>query len=210
MKIKNNLDILEIFTQIAQKNLTPNQFYLMCCIRENTASLHINLHAELRSLVKSGWVKDLTNAAGPKYELSPIASVLLEEIDAQFNTNKKKVNKAVMGEDYQKNIDAYLELFPKMRLPSGKAARSDKKNVQTAFEWFMKNYDYSWETILKATAMYVDEYEAKNYMYMQTSQYFIRKQQSDKTWGSELANMCAVIESGDTQSDTNYFSENVV
>jgi hypothetical protein len=63
---------------------------------------------------------------------------------------------------------------------------------------------------LKATAAYVDEYERKNYMYMQTSQYFIRKQQSDKTWGSELANMCAVIESGDSLNDKNYFSENVV
>lgn len=210
MKVKNNLDIMEIFMQIIHKNLTPNQFYLMCCIRENVSSRHINLHAELRTLIKESWVKDLTDATGPKYTLSPEAEKLLDELDGHFKVNKKKVDKAVMGDDYQKKIDEYLLLFPKMRLPSGKAARSDKKNVQTAFEWFMKNYEYSWETILKATAMYVDEYEAKNYMYMQTSQYFIRKQQSDKTWGSELANMCAVVESGDTQTDKNYFSENVV
>lgn len=210
MKVKNNLDLMEIFMQILQKDLTPNQFYLMCCIRESVASKHINLHAELRSLIAKGWVKDLTDATGPKYILSPESNNLLEEMDGNFKVNKKKVNKAVMGDDYQKNIDAYLELFPKMRLPSGKAARSDRKNVQTAFEWFMKTYEYSWETILKATALYVDEYEAKNYMYMQTSQYFIRKQQSDKTWGSELANMCAVVESGDTQPNQNYFSENVV
>lgn len=210
MKAKNNLDLMEIFMQIAHKGLTPNQFYLMCCIKEGIASQHINVHAELRSLIKAGWVKDLTNADGPKYNLSPDADKFLDEIDAQFKVNKKKVNKSVMGDNYETNIDAYLNLFPKMRLPSGKAARSDRKNVQVAFEWFMKNYEYSWETILKATALYVDEYERKNYLYMQTSQYFIRKQQSDKTWGSELANMCAVVDSGDTQPDQNYFSENVV
>ncbi len=201
---------MEIFMQIAQKELTPNQFYLICCIREGIASQHINLHAELRVLVKNLWIKDLTDATGPKYELSSEANKFLDEMDSQFKTTKKKVNNVLMGNDYQKNIDAYLLLFPKMRLPSGKAARSDKKNVQTAFEWFMKTYDYNWDTILQATAMYVDEYETKNFMYMQTSQYFIRKQQADKTWGSELANMCAVIESGDMDTDKNYFSENVV
>ena len=201
---------MEIFMQITHKSLTPNQFYLLCCMREGVASTHINLHAELRALIKDSWVKDLTDATGNKYELSTEAQNFLNEIDGYFKTTKKKVNASVMGEDYQKNVDAFLLLFPKVRLPSGKAARSDKKNVQTALEWFMKNYEYNWETILKATAMYVDEYERKNYMYMQTSQYFIRKQQSDKTWGSELANMCAIVESGDTLPDENYFSENVV
>jgi hypothetical protein len=210
MSTKNNLEMMEVFMQIAQKKLTPNQFYLMCCIRESVASQYINLHAEIRSLVKDSWIKDLTDATGIKYELSSQANAFLEDIDGHFKVNKKKVNKSVMGDDYQKNIDEYILLFPKLRLPSGKAARSDKKNVQTALEWFIKTYEYSWETILKATAMYVDEYERKNYMYMQTSQYFIRKQQSDKSWGSELANMCAVVESGDIQQDQNYFSESVV
>ena len=210
MKIKNNLDIMEIFMQIAHKNLTPNQFYLMCCIREGIGSLNINLHTELRVLIKDKWIRDLTDATGNKYELSPEGQSLLEEIDSQFKTTRKKVNSSLMGEDYQEKVDAYLELFPKMRLPSGKPARSDRKNVQTALEWFMKNYNYTWDTILKATAMYVDDYEKKNYLYMQTSQYFIRKQQSDKSWGSELANMCAVVDSGDIHNSQHYFSENVV
>lgn len=204
------MDLMEFFMQISQKGLTPNQLYLLSCIREGIASQHINLHAELRVLIQNKWITDKTDGKGYMYILSQEASKLLEEIDKQFSTTKKKVNSAIMGEDYQKHIDTYLNLFPKLRLPSGKPARSDRKNVQTALEWFMKTYEYSWDTVLKATAAYVDEYERKNYMYMQTSQYFIRKQQSDKTWGSELANMCAVIESGDSLDDKNYFSENVV
>lgn len=204
------MDLMEFFMQISQKGLTPNQLYLLCCIKEGIASQHINLHAELRALIKDNWIKDQTSATGHAYTLSQEANKFLEEMSSQFSTTKKKVNKAIMGEDYQNNIDTYLNLFPKLRLPSGKPARSDRKNVQTALEWFMKNYEYSWDTILKATAAYVDEYERKNYMYMQTSQYFIRKQQSDKSWGSELANMCAVIESGDNLEDKNYFTENVV
>ena len=97
-----------------------------------------------------------------------------------------------------------------MLLPSGKAARSDKKNVETALRWFMENYEYSWNTILNAAKLYVAEFELKNYLYMQTSQYFIRKQNSDKTWASELANVCARVDAGDIRQQGNYFSEKVV
>ena len=113
------------------------------------------------------------------------------------------------GDDYQTKIKTYLELFPKLRLPSGKAARSDKKNVETAMRWFQENYDYSWDTILKATEAYVIDYQMRNYKYMQTSQYFIRKQNSDRTWGSELANWCSDLVNDNVQNSDNYFSENV-
>jgi hypothetical protein len=45
---------------------------------------------------------------------------------------------------------------------------------------------------------------------MQTSQYFIRKQSSDKTWNSTLADYCEIIESGEDIIDNSHFSENVV
>jgi hypothetical protein len=45
---------------------------------------------------------------------------------------------------------------------------------------------------------------------MRNSQYFIRKQNSDKSWDSELANCCDIILSGDDQDDSPHFSERVV
>ena len=56
----------------------------------------------------------------------------------------------------------------------------------------------------------VDEYEKKNYLYMQTSQYFISKTQPDKSKMSELANYCAMIEDGVDMDDDNHFKERVV
>jgi hypothetical protein len=58
--------------------------------------------------------------------------------------------------------------------------------------------------------MYVDDYERANYKYMQTSQYFIRKQNPDKSWASELANWCAQAESGPSDNQEKYFSEKVI
>lgn len=191
-----------MFNLILKKQLTPNQFYLLYCIRENVSALHINMHQELRALEGEKWIEN--------QQLTPKAHTLLQQVESFFHVQKKKTNNQIMGKDYSENISEYLLLFPKVKLPSGKAARSDKKNVETAFKWFFENHQYSWETILKATAMYVDDYEKRNYMYMQTSQYFVRKQLADKTWGSELANWCAVVESGDMSDNDNHFSEKVV
>ena len=162
------------------------------------------MHQELRSLVAGNWIAEGDNA------LLPHAHTLLQEVEGFFHVQKKKTNNQVMGKDYGDNIDKYLLLFPKIKLPSGKAARTDKRNCETAFKWFFENHQYSWDTILKATATYVDDYEKRNYMYMQTSQYFIRKQLADRTWGCELANWCAVVEGGGMSTTDDHFSEKVV
>ena len=195
--------MMEMFNLISKKGLTPNQFYLLYCIRENLSALNINIHQEVRAIVQEGWVTQ-------DNKLTPKAFTLLQQVESFFTVQKKKTANQVMGQDYGDNIDKYLLLFPKIKLPSGKAARTDKRNCETGFKWFFESHSYSWDTILKATALYVDEFERKNYMFMQTSQYFIRKQQSDKTWGSELANWCSAVESGDISEADDHFSERVV
>jgi hypothetical protein len=208
MGSKTNLEMMEMFNLIVKQGMTPNQFYLLYCIRESVGSLHINMHQELRTLYEDGW---LTPEAGTgKPMLVPKAHSLLQQVESFFHVQKKKTSNQVMGKDYGDKIAEYLLLFPKIKLPSGKAARTDKRNCETAFKWFFENHEYSWEIILKATALYVDEFEKKNYLYMQTSQYFIRKQQADKTWGSEMANWCSAVESGDMSQTENHFSEKVV
>ena len=205
MKLTKGMEMMEMFDLIVKKDLSPNQFYLLYCMNENVASLTINMHQELRILLSDKWISQDNSS----YKLEAKSYTLLEQVNSYFSIQKKKTSNQLMGKSYEQNIEQYLLLFPKIKLPSGKAARTDKKNCETAFKWFFENHDYNWETIIKATAMYVDEYERKNYMYMQTSQYFIRKQQSDKTWGSELANWCASADSGEMNSD-DHFSEKVV
>jgi hypothetical protein len=94
----------------------------------------INPYAEARELKFKGLVND-------KYELSDTANEILEEIEEFFSIQKEKVLITVAGNDFKENIVKYLELFPKRKLPSGKLARSDKKNIESNFKWFFKTFE---------------------------------------------------------------------
>jgi len=159
--------------------------------------LNINVHAELRILTTLDFI-DKTGG------LTESGLEVLEKIP------KSKLSKKTKVELTDELIVSYLEIFPRGKLPSGKQARADKKNIRSNFEWFFKTYSYDWDTVIKATKLYVDEYETKNFLYMRTSQYFISKMNPDRSRESELANYCAQIISGDYQDDINHFSEKVV
>jgi hypothetical protein len=156
------------------------------------------MYTELRGLQVAGYVSTdgrITNKGVEVAEKIPVAK----------KTAKKP--SLVITEDC---ITQYLDLFPKGKLPSGKLARSDRKNIKTNLDWFFKTYEYSWDVVIRATALYVDEYEKKNYLYMKTSQYFISKMNPDRTRDSELANYCSSVVNNDYESDDNFFSEKVV
>ena len=188
-------EVKTFFDDIVKEGITPNQVYLIYCIDNKELTQNINIHLEIRGLEAGGWIKDMS--------LTNKSKELINKLDSLHG--KTDVKDVTIS-----SIESYNNLFPKKKLPSGKFARTNPKNLELAFKWFFKNFDYSWDIVLNATAAYVDEYEKKNYMYMQTSQYFIRKQQSDKSWGSELANWCAAIEQGDDISDDDHFKQNVV
>lgn len=176
---------------------------MLYCLRNKIQCTTVNPYAEGRELKFKGLVND-------NWELLPEAIALLDKIDEFFAVKKEETTKVIVGDDFKENIIKYLSLFPKRKLPSGKLARSDKKNLEINFRWFFKTFDYSWDVVLKATAHYVDEYEKSNYLYMQTSQYFISKTQSDKSKMSELANYCSMLIDGMDMNDDNHFKERVV
>ena len=101
------------------------------------------------------------------------------------------------------------EIFPAKKLPSGKPARNNVKALGEAFRWFFETYDYTWDDIIKATKMYVNEYRDADYLYMQTSQYFICKQDKHRVKHSTLADYCDMILEGISTEDE-HFKENVV
>ena len=178
-----------------ESQLTPNQLYLLYCLYVDEKPLYVNMYTELRGLKVAGYV----SADGKMTDKGV-------EIAQKLPVSKKTVRKSsvTITDDY---ITQYLDIFPKGKLPSGKLARSDRKNIKTNFEWFFKTYDYSWDVVIRATALYVDEYEKKNYMYMKTSQYFISKMNPDRTRDSELANYCSSVVNNDYETDENFFSE---
>lgn len=182
-----------MFTEISKNNLNPNQFYVLYCIREGIEARFVNIHLEMRSLR------------------------LFDYIDKNHKITEKgiKVLDSIKIEDASKDvskemIDQYQQMWPNIKLGSGKYARGDKTNLVIAFKWFLKTYEYTWDTIVKATALYLDEYEAKNWDYMRTSQYFIRKVANDKTVTSDLADYCSLIESGAYKEQIKTFKDKVV
>ena len=134
---------------------------------------------------------------------------LILQLDNYFVKAKKKTNIQLMGKDFLEKINQYREIFPAKKLPSGKPARNNVKTLNESFRWFFETYDYDWDTVINATKMYVNEYRANDYMYMQTSQYFIAKQDKHKVKHSALADYCDMIIDGiDTEDD--HFKEKVV
>jgi hypothetical protein len=127
-------------------------------------------------------------------QLTNKSIIFTTEIDGFFKKAKKKTTKDLLGNNFTDNIQKYVEIFPNRKLSSGKYARVNPKNLENSFRWFFENYEYDWDMIFKATKKYIYDYSLKNYEYMRTSQYFIRKQNTDKTYDSELADYCNMID----------------
>ena len=192
----------KIFQRLLKEGITPNQLYVLWSMREKISPTGVNIPLEMRGL--TGDYITVGN------ELTAKALSLLIEIDENFKEKKAKNDQELMGADHMKKIEEYRLLFPDLKLPSGKYARDATKNLEVNFRWFFKTHEYDWETIMKATGKYIDEYSHKNYDYMRTSKYFIKKQERDGSITSDLANYCEMIVTGGGETDEFYFSEKVV
>lgn len=193
----------EIFDRLIIEGLSPNSFYILHCIHNKiTPNKLVSSSLEVTKLKVGGYLKE-------NLELTNNSLNFIQEVESYFKKSKKKTSSILMGDEFLSKITIYNEIFPNKKLSSGKYARVNVKTLENSFRWFFDNYAYSWETILKATDKYVDEYSVRRYEYMRTSQYFVRKQNTDKTWDSELATYCDLIENG-YDEETNYFKETVV
>ena len=178
----------EIFNKLIKEELTPNSFYVLYSICNKIKPYkYVNSSLEVTKLKQEGWLEE-------DLSLSSKSIIFITEIDGFFKKAKKKTTKDLLGNNFTDNIQKYVEIFPNRKLSSGKYARVNPKNLENSFRWFFENYDYDWDMIFKATKKYIYDYSLKNYEYMRTSQYFIRKQNIDKTYDSELADYCNMID----------------
>jgi len=173
----------------------------MVAMHEGIGTVLINAHAELRALTVDKWIK--CNEPKLTWTLQQKAIDLIDQVESGVKVMKKKASTQVLGDDYDEKISQYLSIFPKIKLPSKKYAWVHPKNLETAFKWFFENYKFDWDTILEATEKYVEEFRQNNYLYMQTSKYFIRKQEgTEKTFVSTLADYCNAVQTGEMDSET--------
>ena len=142
--------------------------------------------------------------------LTDYAIKALDSIEKLFITDKKIKTDALMGSNYDNEINDFIKKFPTTKLPNGKYARSNKKNIETNFKWFFENYEYSWENIQQATSMYINEYRSNSYMYMRTALYFIRKNDGTKTVHSDLADYCDKVINNESYTEKKYFKTKIL
>ena len=193
----------DIFTRLIQEDLTPNTYYVLHCIREKIVPhKFVNKELECKRLQSNLWLTE-------NLQLTSKSLIFMEEINGYFKRTKKKTSQDLMGKDFIANIEGYVEIFPNIKLSSGKYARVNAKNLEAPFKWFFDTYDYDWETIIAATERYIDEYSIRRYEYMRTAQYFIRKQNIDKSFESDLATYCEILKTNPDDQQV-YFSERVV
>lgn len=192
--------MIELFNKMLNEGLTPNQCYLLFSI-SNKITPNAYSKQDYKTLIDLGYIKDK--------QITAKAKSFIDTLNNYFKVNKKKTTAKLLGKDSVDKIASYREIFPPGKLPSGVPSRNNVKILTENFRWFFSEYDYSWEEIIKATKMYVNEYRLNDYMYMQNSQYFISKQDKHKVKTSKLADYCDMIRDGIT-TEENHFKERVV
>ena len=199
----------EMFDMMTAKGISPNQYYLLLCIHDSIKSKEINVSQELRQLVDKDYVIISRTSKGDVVLLTDKAKKLIKSVEQLFTTLAKNAAVKSMGDDYEERIKEYNDLFPKGLLPTGSYGRTNVKNLKSAFKWFFDNFDYSWDVILEATEKYLEDRENNNWEFTSTSQYFIRKQEPDKSYISKLANCCEAILTGEETPQVQPYRINV-
>jgi hypothetical protein len=186
----------ELLQKILKDNITPNQLLLLYSIHERISVPQIKPLSEVGYLVKVGYVVQHKKQNKTSYTITRDGKSIIRKYDNYFIKAKKKTNIQLMGKDFLDKLNEYREIFPAGKLPSNKPARQNIKSLETAFRWFFETYDFTWDEVIKATRMYVNEFRDKEYLYMKNSQYYISKQDNNKVKHSELADYCDMIKDG--------------
>lgn len=186
---KSNHRMKEMFDLLVHRGVTPNELYTLYARDQDV--YHRNYlpgSAEVDSLRRKGLLTDI-----PDIRLTSSASLLLGEVDALFITGKKK--KTVMGAAVIEQIEQYRLLFPTGLNQVKKPFRTSVKELIPRFEWFFLQYpEYDMDLILEVTDIYnmdrANDPSNLNNKYTRTAGYFVKKQDLDKTWVSDLASFC--------------------
>ena len=180
----------QLWTTLLKWNLSPNQIYFLDCCREKIIPSKSLINPDAERMMAE--YKGLIDKEG---KLTNKAALILNEWETFLVKTKKKVTTALLGEDFNEKVKEYREIFPAKRLPSNELARQSTQELKDKFVWFFKNYpEYDWDLILDATDYYNDVFMKKNYMYMVTSSYFIKKTNAQtKEVSSKLADYCQQI-----------------
>lgn len=200
----------EMLQKILEYRISPNACLFLFSVRENVSCPYVDSNTCVDQLVDAELISYEVDGGVKLISITDKGHAFIIQMDNYFTKAKKKTNIQLLGKDFSSKIDSYRELFPSGKLPSGVPARNNVKALGESFRWFFESYDYTWDEILAATKMYVNEYKQNDYLYMMTSQYFISKQDKHRVKKSALADYCDMVRDGVTTEEPKYFKDKVV
>jgi hypothetical protein len=179
----------QLWSTCLKYRISPNQIYYLDSRRDQISTGSI-IDADIeRAIAQSNGYVDSDN------NLTAKALVVLNEFETYLVKRKKKISKEILGDDFADRIKEYLQLFPDGKLPSGQLAKVNTKTLTDKFIKFFDMFpDYNnWPLILEATNYYIYSCSKEDNKFMQTSEYFISKQNLHKEISSKLADYCQMI-----------------
>lgn len=194
----------EFYDFLFKNELTPNAHYILYSMVYNIPITGVPYTSEQYKLSLNGYLDEHKDPAkGVYYTINDKARHVVHESEVYICNIKtvKKVNK-VDYKDWEENIKKYNEMFPKgKKAGSSISFRTNPKELYDKFKWFFQEYpEYDWEMVLNATEKYVKMFEDScDYTFMQTSKYFIKKDDKNKVSTSTLSTHCYNIAEGNTE-----------
>ena len=89
---------MELFDVITSAKLTPNQYYLLCCMHDSVTPIRMNFKLELKSLVEDNWISP--NQDKTEHALTPKSVTLVNKIERLFKIQKKKTSSQLMNKNF--------------------------------------------------------------------------------------------------------------
>jgi hypothetical protein len=198
----------DLYDLLVKNKVSPNGLFVLHCTHNGYMyPNYINFNHEQYRLEITGHIKKDTTQTYLTYNITEKGLHLLREAENCL-TKMKRVKKAVPLKEWEDNVVKYNEMFPKTKKEGSSISfRTNPRELMDRFMWFFKEYpEYTWELVFKATEKYLNTFdEGTGYTYMQTSKYFIKKEDKSKSVTSTLATVCYDISEGnDTEISTGF------
>lgn len=202
----------ELYDYLAGQSITPNGLFILHATYHGYMYVgYINFKSEQYRLSLTGHLAEDKKGLSSTYKITDKGLHIIREAEAIMAKMKRAKKTEIPFSDWEEKIEAYNNLFPKgKKAGSSVSFRTNPKDLFDRFKWFFKEYpEYTWEEVMAATEKYMKVFEESNdFTYMQTSKYFIKKEDKSKTVTSTMADICYNIKAGndeDMDSGFHYF-----
>lgn len=202
----------DLYDYLVKEGVTPNGLFILhATFNGYMYPNYVNFKHEQYRLSLGGYlaeVKSDSTAFNTVYKITDKGLHLLRESSSIIAKIKPAKKSEVPFSDWEDKIQQYNELFPKGKKQGTSISfRTNPKELFDKFKWFFKEYpEYTWDDVFTATNKYLEPFVvSQDYQYLQTSKYFIKKEDKSKSINSSLATMCYNIKEGnDMEIDSGF------